>query len=646
MASDGAKPTIFLSYAHADREPALQLTSALQQRGYTVWWDALLEGGTRYAATIDEALQTADAVLVLWSKQSIDSDWVRDEAAQGRDRHRLVPLSLGGIMPPLGFRQIQMIDLTGWRGRADAPQIEAIERAIAAAIGQPLPPRRAAPRFTRRGAMAGGGVVAVAIAGGGALVGWRMGLFDGGSAEPRSIAVLPFKNFGGDPDQADLADGLTDEIRSALARNGGLMVLAGTSSNSVADMAGDAKAIARKLGVTYLLEGSVQRAGDRVAVATNLTNGSTGFSEWAQRVERPLGDIFAFEAEIARAVSNAMSVQMATDAPAPGGTRNVAAYEAYLRGRALYNLAKDEETDRRAKANYELAIASDPNFALAHAALSRVLASIASNEASANEIKPLYAAAISEARRATELAPTLADGHLALGYALFAGKLDIRGARPSYEAAYRYGRGDADIVLLYAAYSARTRRFEAARSAIERALALDPLNPRSWRAAGTVSTGGRGATAGAGAVRQGASAQPLDVQRSCTQGYGSDPARALGGRKGIAGSRAERDVSTDRSSGPRWKDGRPRARRTKLCAAWSRSSAMPLCTSRPKCLRNGGRNSESLDRLEKARVVGDSGLVALVTDPYLAPLRRSRAIARWCVRSDSREPGYRARVYS
>jgi hypothetical protein len=95
-------------------------------------------------------------------------------------------------------------------------------------------------------------------------------------------------------------------------------------------------------------------------------------------VERRLGDIFAFESEIARTVSNALSVQMATDAPAPGGTRNVKAYEAYLRGKALYNLAKDEPTDREAKANYEIALASDPDFALAHAALSRSLSSIAS----------------------------------------------------------------------------------------------------------------------------------------------------------------------------------------------------------------------------------------------------------------------------
>ena len=631
MATDDARPTVFLSYAHADRGPARQLTGALQRCGYTVWWDALLEGGTRYAASIDDALQAADAVLVLWSKQSVESDWVRDEAAQGRDRHRLVPLSLDGIMPPLGFRQIQMIDLSGWRGRGDAPQIEAIERAIAVAIGQPAPPRPAQAKLTRRHAIAGGSAAAVALAGGGALVGWQAGLFGGGSAEARSIAVLPFKNFSGAPDQAYLSDGLTEEIRSALGRNGGLMVLAGTSSNAVKDMAGDAKSIARKLGVTYLLEGSVQRGGDLVAVSANLTNGRTGFSEWSQRLERPLGDIFAFEAEIARAVSNAMAVQMATDDPIPGGTRNVKAYEAYLRGRALYNLAKDEETDRRAKANYELAIAGDPNFALAHAALSRVMASIASNEASAGEIKPLYSAAIAEARQATQLAPTLADGHLALGYALFAGKLDIRGARPSYEAAYRYGRGDSDIVLLYASYNARTRRFEAARSAIERALALDPLNPRSWRAAGTIAL---------------ASGAPREVLARCDRALQLNPAisnaHALRGNALIllghwADAKASLDLEPNamfRLTGLAILGGKTgdRALAERSYAQLVSEVGDAAVYQQAEVLAQWNRTGDSLDRLDRARVVGDSGLVALITDPFLAPL--------------AKEPRYQALVRS
>ena len=124
----------------------------LEKCGYVVWWDALIEGGTRYARSIDEALQAADVIVVLWSKQSIDSDWVRDEAAQGRDRRRLVPLSLDGTLPPLGFRQLQMIDLSDWHGRS-GPQLKAIERAIATAAGQkPLEEIAGSrPRLTRPG---------------------------------------------------------------------------------------------------------------------------------------------------------------------------------------------------------------------------------------------------------------------------------------------------------------------------------------------------------------------------------------------------------------------------------------------------------------------------------------------------------------
>src|SRR5687768_18524949 len=100
--SSAKKLTLFLSYSHADEARARRLAAALDEAGYNVWWDALIEGGTAYAKTITKALETADVVLVLWSAASVESDWVRDEAALGRDRHRLVPLSLDGVRPQIG----------------------------------------------------------------------------------------------------------------------------------------------------------------------------------------------------------------------------------------------------------------------------------------------------------------------------------------------------------------------------------------------------------------------------------------------------------------------------------------------------------------------------------------------------------------
>ena len=629
MSSDVAQPTIFLSYAHGDQAQAQRLAAALERAGYTVWWDALIEGGTRYAATIDEALQSADAVLVLWSRNSIESDWVRDEAAQGRDRRRLVPLSLDGTHPPLGFRQIQAIDLSAWRGRADAPQVNAIRRAIATAMGQepPVPRIIAEPVSRRRVMMLGGGAAAV-VAGGGALAAWEFGLIGAGRARARSIAVLPFKNLSGDVSQAYLSNGLTEEVRSALSRNAGLMVLAAASSNTVGEEQSDAVSIAKKLGVAYLLGGSVQRAGDVVRIATDLTNGATGFSEWSQAVDHPLKDIFALETEIARTVSSALSVQMATDAPAPGGTRNVAAYEAYLRGKALYNLAKDEASDREAKANFEVAIAADPNFALAYAALSRVLSSIAAEDATADQLQALYAAAIEQAKRAVAIAPTLAEGNLALGFALFSGRLDVRGARPFYDKAYAYGRGDADIVLLCALYTVRARRFAEARDAIERALALDPLNPRTHRAAGTIAYASRRYGDAIAQYRRALELNPTmsnahALMGDCLLELGRiDEARAAYSAEPAAMFRLRGQAILEHRLGNRGAAAKAFDQLVKEVG----DAAM---YQQAEVMAQWGRTDDALARLERARVIGDSGLSLVATDPLLDPIARDPRYTRF-----------------
>ena len=620
MPSESGQPTLFLSYAHADQPRAQKLAAALEQSGFTVWWDELIEGGTRYARSIDQALESADAVVVLWSKHSIESDWVRDEASHGRDRQRLVPLSLDGSAPPLGFRQYQMIDLSGWRGRADAPQMEAIRRAVAAAIGQqPIERRPSARAVTRRRVIAGGaGAAAIAVGGAAA---WQAGLFGSQPVDARSIAVLPFKNLGGDSAQTHLSDGVTEEVRSALSRNPGLMVLAATSSNAMSDGAGDAVSMARKLGVAFLLEGSVQRAGDAVRVAANLTNGRTGFSEWSQRIDRPLADIFALQSEIARIVSNALSVRMATNDPAPGGTRNIKAYEAYSRGRALYGLARDEATDREARANYEIAIAADPDFALAHAGLSRVLASFAASHAQAQELKPLYAAAVAEAERSVELAPTLAEGHLALGYARFAGFLDIRGAKPSYDKAYRFGRGNADILLLYALYSVRARRFDEAKAAIQRAVVLDPLNPRSHRAAGTIAFASRDYDRSIAHLRRAlelnpgmANARALLGSSLMQKGRLADARIAIQAEKSAMFRLTALAILEHRAS------DRPAAERAFAALVGEVGDA--ALYQQAQVMAQWGRAGETVALLRRARSVGDSGLTALATDPLLDPIAR------------------------
>jgi tetratricopeptide (TPR) repeat protein len=319
---------------------------------------------------------------------------------------------------------------------------------------------------------------------------------------------------------------------------------------------------------------------------------------------------------------------MATDAPTLGGTRNAKAYEAYLRGKVLYNLAKDEATDREARANYEVAIAADPDFALAHAALSRVLASLASQGAEASQLKPLYAAAAQQAQRSIDIAPKLAEGHLALGYAKFAGFLDVRGARPSYDKAYEYGRGDADIVLLYALYMVRARRFAEARDAIGRALALDPLNPRTHRAAGTIAYAARRYPE---AIERYGRALQLNPQMSNAHAFMGDSLMEMGRLDDARKAYEAEPAAMFRLRGLASLEHRAgnKAAAEKAFNDLVSQIGDAAMYQQAEVMAQWGRTDDALARLQRARVIGDSGLSLIATDPLLDPISKDPRFQRF-----------------
>ncbi len=481
------KPGLFVSYARADREKVRPLVDALIVAGYPLWWDALIAGGAAFATTIEGKLAAAEAVIVVWSANSVASDWVRDEAAHARDRKRLVPVTIDGAEPPLGFRQYHTIDLSRWNRRADAAEFASLEGGIAAAADAAVGLEYSAPvartGVSRRALIVGGGGIAV-VAAAAAVVTikpWRQGVAS------NALAVLPFANLSGDRSQDYFSEGLCEEVRAALVRVAGLKVAAPTSSNEFRDHKEDAREIARKLGVGYLLDGNVRKSGNLVRIDVTLTDVAAGFASWSQSFDRKLDDIFALQSEIAVTVASALLSHVSTatgTAPgkAPGGTTVVAAYDAFLRGRALFNGDAGESADRAALARFEEAISLDPAFAAAHAARSRSLAGIASLYAKADRIVETYGAAVAAAQRAVALAPDLAAAHLALGYATLNGFLDFRGSRTAYDRAFALGQGDADILLMYAYFTAKAGRGEDARRVIVHAEQLDPLNPRTFRA--------------------------------------------------------------------------------------------------------------------------------------------------------------------
>ncbi|HPW12279.1 MAG TPA: TIR domain-containing protein, partial [Thermomonas sp.] len=490
--------TVFLSYSRADRKGALAIVRVLEAAGYGVWWDGLLEGGERFSRTTEAALAGARAVVVLWSKTSAGSHWVHDEATRGRESGRLVPLSLDGSLPPLGFGQFQSIDVSHALGKPGSEPMRKLLRAVAALHEGPAPalpvPRAELASPTRRRIVVAAGLAVVA-AGSGVLL-WRAR--DAGTAArgtdaaggERRIAVLPFENLSGDPEQRYFSDGLTSEIRAQLSRNVQLQIAGQTSSTKAGEGQGDPRDVARALGVDFLLGGNVQKAGGRVKVAAELTDGATGLSRWVNTWERPLSDIFAVQAEIGAAVATALSAAIdgkaATAGAQVGGTANVEAFDAFLHGRALYEAGIDEDSDRRALDWFDRAIALDARYAGAHAARARALVVIGNLYAGHDERVRAYDDAAAAARTATTLAPQFAEGFSALGFALASGKLDMRGARVPFDRSHALAPGDADVLSRYATFRSNLRDHDLATGVILRAVALDPLNARTFRSQGDI----------------------------------------------------------------------------------------------------------------------------------------------------------------
>ena len=636
--ADANRTTVFISYARADQAQATKLAKALEQAGLEVWWDALIEGGAAFAKSIEAALENCNAVVVLWSRTSVASDWVLDEAAKGRDLRKLVPISLDGTLPPLGFRQYQSIDLSGWQGDPAAAEIASVVRGVAAAARHAThrtDTEESAPAhgITRRGVLVA--AAGTALAGTAGFFAWRQGLIGSRRvASSNSVAVLPFANLSGDASQAYFSDGLSEELRATLARNAQLLVMAQASSAMFRDHKDDAVTIAAKLGVAYLLDGSVRRSGDIVRVEADLIDGATGFSRWSQSFDRAMHDIFAMQSEIANTVANALVAQVTSDGKpggnelaASGGTTNVAAYDAYLRGRALYGLSVDEATERAALAQFDAAIAADPGYAAAHAARARSLTTIANQYGEAGQLAGLYDAAIASAQRAIVIAPDLADAHSTLGFTLFQGRLDPRAAREPFERSRELGAGEATVMARYAQYSARTGRQREAAEAMQRALLLDPLNPLIYRAAGSVEYAARNYEAAIPPIRKGLELNPRMSRASAAIG---DALLMLGRLEDARAAYAAEPAEDPRLTGLAIAEHRlgnteaARAAMTQLVAKQGDS----VLYQQAQILAQWGDRDASIARLQRALEIGDSGLIYARNDPFLDPLRKDPRFAQ------------------
>ncbi|WP_206069426.1 TIR domain-containing protein [Novosphingobium olei] len=634
----GSPGSVFVSYSRPDRARAAQVVALLEGAGCKVWWDGQLEGGQAFLPEIEAALTSADAVVVLWSVTAVASHWVRDEAEQGRVRGCLVPLGLDGTEPPLGFRQVQVVDIARWRGRADDAEALAILRAVFARFGAEVPaiPRRV-PKRSRRNVLIGAGAATLAAGIGGVGFAVSRGLLRlPGSVGENSVAVMPFQNLSPDRSQAWFSDGLSEEVRAVLARNPRLHVAAPASSVSLRDAGDDVMAVSSKLGVANVLRGSVQRSGDAVRITAELVRGSDAMVRWAERFDRKLSDVFALQTEIAETVAVALVAEVAGDDVARqsavaqrdiGGTSDVAAHDAYLRGRAYFELSAGEETDRAALAQFEAAISRDGNYAQAHAMRSTMLAAIANETGDSGAVRGLYASAIEAAQRAIALAPELAQGHLALGYALNNGELATAAALPHYRRARDLAIGDADVLRSAATYFAFAGDNATAAPLAAKAIRLDPLNARVFRTAGYVAYAARDF---GDAMRQMRKAIELNNRIATAHFSIGNVLLAKGDAKAaleeyrqeatplfaLAGSAIARARLGDQAGAKRDFD--------KLVADFGNNGLY----QQAQVLAQWNDVPAALDRLRKAREVRDAGLLLAPTDWMLDPLRKEGDFGR------------------
>jgi TolB-like protein/Tfp pilus assembly protein PilF len=622
----GKETSVFFSYSREDRAKAVPIIRLIEQAGFAVWWDGLLEGGERFSRATEDALDRAQAVVVLWSKSSIDSHWVRDEATRGRDRRILIPLSLDGSEPPLGFGQFQVVDLSRAKIAPQDNEIQRMIHAVTALHGDnstPIIPRSvpAARAVGRRTAIAAGSAAFVLASG---LIGWQTGLLGGGGTANR-IAVLPFKNIGGNAKQAYLADGLCAEIRSMLAQNGALQVVGQASSESFADSKFDSITKAKKLQADFLVDGAVQVAGGIILITTELIEGKSGVNRLPQRFEKPMDDILSVQREIAGAISAKLTSKIAASGSAKvalGGTSSVTAFDHYLRGKNLFAKAKNEAEEREAITQFDAAIAADPKFASAHTGRAKSLAAVAGQYGSAVEIKLYKDAALVSARRAIELAPKLADAHSTLALILFESALDTKAARMPFDLSRKLGEGDAPVLARFALYGAAVGRGREALSAVERAVLLDPLNALIYRILGTVHFAARrypeAVTAFGETLKlnsdladtHGRIGMALLSQNRDKEALKEFEAETLGWSRLAGVAIAQRRL------------GNENAAQTAMAGLTSDAESVSLY-QQGQVLAQWGKPEAAITALEQAHIQHDAGMTALRYDPMLDPLRQN-----------------------
>ena len=292
-----------------------------------------------------------------------------------------------------------------------------------------------------------------------------------------SLAVLPFENRSLQEADAFFADGIHDELLTTLSRSTGLDVISRTSVMGYRGTDKRIPTIAEELGVAAVLEGAVQRSGDRVRITVQLIDGSDDRHIWAESYDRPLSpdNIFDIQGEITEVIASALKGVLVEDGPArQDTTQNLIAYEAYLKARVQTQPGEEKPDELKlAIETYDVALAADPDYARAWAGKAYAQLALYWFHGRDEDIKT---AAKTSLDRAKALAPNGLETHLAEAFYLYWGQSDYRNAEAAFNKALAVAPGNVEAIAGQAFLTRRLGNFEAALTGLEKAHRLDPAS--------------------------------------------------------------------------------------------------------------------------------------------------------------------------
>ena len=655
---------VFLSYASQDQAAAQRICDALRAASIEVWFDqSELRGGDIWDQRIRREIRDCALFIPIVSQHTQERlegyfrrEWklaIERTHDMAEQKHFLVPVVVDStgdrdaIVPDL-FRAVQWTRLP--QGETPAAFVDRVKRLLSPEAPTTIRPsaspqpgaggtNRTSVRAVwslKRGLLVALAVLILAAVAYFAIdrawiwkppassptVAAGVAAF---SPPPRSVAVLPFINMSRDKEQEYFSEGLTEELLNSLAEINGLQVAARTSAFSFKGKDTDIGTIARKLNVGAVLEGSVRRSGNTVRVTTQLINAVTGFHLWSHTYDRDLEDVLKLQTEIATAVAGALKVTLLGDIATKielGGTRNPAAFDAYLRGaKALNNSVPNIKLLQTALASFTEAIGLDANYALAFAGRSLALIDYSAYFVTGAAIPEGFAKALADARHALALAPELPEGQLALARIFTWGSLDFTQASEAWERAMSLAPGDARILREYGLFAVGVGRPDAGLAAARRAVVLDPLGARSHFTLGQTLFLAHRYPEAVTAYNDALALEPDSADTYGWRGLAYYALANFDSARSSCVSKSDAWVSLWCLAMAYDKLGRhadAEAVLAKLTAAFGDAPAYQDAT----IYAQWGDRAKALEWLEKALQVRDPGLAMLRVDPFLDPLRK------------------------